>query len=390
MPLAALIAAAALASSGAPHLDTHLDTPIHFGRAGWSVMQRHTYESDLTQVDWPRMTAGGLDGGFFVIYTAQGPLTPQGYRAARDLAFRREAHIREMVAANPAHFALAFTAADAARIKASGRKIVYQSIENSYPLGDDPSLLQTFYALGVRLAGPVHFQNNQFADSATDTPRWHGLSPLGRQWVAEANRLGIVIDASHASDAVFDQLLETSKTPIILSHSGPRAVFDHPRNIDDARLKKLAAAGGVIQINSVYLTARPPANAERDRLGDALEAIEDMTPAQQKALIAETAAFNRRNPVKRATFEMFMASLEHALKVAGPDHVGIGADWDGGGGVTGMEDVADLKKITTRLKHDGWSQADIAKIWGGNVLRVLAAAETCAASLKKAPSPQTQ
>ena len=135
-------------------------------------------------------------------------------------------------------------------------------MENSWPLGEDLSLLTTFYRLGVRLAGPVHFKNNQFGDSATDTPRWNGLSPLGRQWVAEMNRLGIIIDASHSSDAVFDQLLALSRVPIIASHSGPRAIYDHPRNLDDARMRRLAAAGGVLMINSVYLA---PADNSHER-----------------------------------------------------------------------------------------------------------------------------
>src|SRR5215470_2828477 len=175
-------------------LDTHLDAPAHFGRPGWNIMERHSYETDLSQVDYPRMVEGGLKGGFFAIYTPQGPLTAEGYRAARDAALLRAAEIREMVARNNTHFELAFTAADAPRIAAKGKRIVYQSIENSWPLGTDVTLLQSFYKLGVRLAGPVHFTNNQLADSATDPKgkTWKGLSPLGRAFVAEANRLGIV------------------------------------------------------------------------------------------------------------------------------------------------------------------------------------------------------
>src|ERR1700761_7397135 len=231
-------------------LDTHLDTPASLARPGWDMMQRHTRDADFTQVDYPRMIEGGLDGGFFAIYMPQGPLTPEGMMAARDAALARAVEIREMVAAHPGKFELAFTAEDAPRIAAKKKIIVYQSIENSYPLGEDITLLRSFYRLGVRMIGFIHFKNNQFGDSATDTPQWNGLSPKGRELVALANDLGMVADASHASDAVFDQMLETSRAPIILSHSGCRAVFNHPRNIDDARIKKLAAAGGTIQINS--------------------------------------------------------------------------------------------------------------------------------------------
>src|SRR5262249_20991456 len=166
-----------------------------------------------------------------------------------------------------AHFALAFAPDDAARIAAKGKRIVYQSIENSYPLANDVSLMRGFYALGVRMAGPVHFKDNQLGDSATDKARtWKGLSPMGHDWLALCNELGIIPDASHASDEVFDQMVEGSKTPIILSHSGCRAVHDHPRNIDDARLKTLADTGGTIQINSLseYLVTTPVI-PERDK-----------------------------------------------------------------------------------------------------------------------------
>ena len=355
-------------------LDTHLDTPMHFGRAGWSMMVRHTYANDLSQVDYPRMVAGGLDGGFFAIYTAQGPLTSAGYAAARDHALARAMRIREMVAANPQAFALASTADDAPRIAARHKRVVYQSMENSYPMGEDLSMFASFYKLGVRMAGPVHFLDNQFADSATDAPRWHGLSPLGRQWVAEANRLGVVIDLSHASDQVFDQVLALSKAPVVLSHSGCRAIFDHPRNLDDARLRALAAHGGVIQINSVYLVA-PDHSAARDALGDRRDNLEDLSPADQARLIADNAALDAKAPKAEASFNDFMKALTHAIQVAGIDHVGIGADWDGGGGVKGMADIADLPKVTAALKARGFSEADIQKVWSGNVLRVLRAAQ---------------
>jgi membrane dipeptidase len=188
-------------------LDTHLDTPANFARPGWDIMQRHS-AAEFSQVDYPRMVEGGLDGGFFAIYTAQGPLTPEGMSAARDAALLRAAAIREMVARHGDHFVLAFAPADAARIAAQNKRIVYQSIENSYPLGNDVTLLRSFYALGVRLAGPIHFKDNQFGDSATDKSRtFKGLSPLGRDWLVLCNELGIVPDASHSSDDVFDQMV---------------------------------------------------------------------------------------------------------------------------------------------------------------------------------------
>jgi membrane dipeptidase len=355
-------------------LDTHLDTPVHFERPGWDFDRWHEYQWDLTQTDIPRMEAGGLDGGFFVIYTPQGALTPQGMTQARDAALGRARAIQRVAAANADKLGLAYTAADAERLHREGKRIVYQSIENSYPLGNDLSLLAAFHKMGVRMAGPVHSKNNQFADSTTDTPRWNGLSPLGRQWVAEMNRLGMVVDASHASDAAFDQMLKLSKTPIILSHSGPRAIFNHPRNLDDARMRRLARAGGVMQMNSVFLVQHDNSD-ERSAIEKRQERWLEITPAERRRLVADKAALDARQPYTAADFEMFMRSMLHAIKVMGVDHVGLGADWDGGGGVRGMEDVAALPRITARLRKEGFSDRDIEKMWSGNTLRLLRQAE---------------
>ncbi|HET7083201.1 MAG TPA: dipeptidase [Rhizomicrobium sp.] len=362
-------------------LDTHLDTPASLARPGWDMMRRHTRDLDLTQVDYPRMVEGGLDGGFFAIYTPQGPLTPEGMLAARDAAFLRAMEIRELAAAHPGQFELAFLAQDAARIAASGKRIVYQSIENAYPLGDDVSLLRVFYKLGVRMVGFIHFKNNQFGDSATDKPEWNGLSPKGRELAALGNDLGMVLDASHASDAVFDQMMELSRAPIILSHSGCRAVHDHPRNIDDDRIKRLAAKGGTIQINSYnsYLIEVPP-NPERDKAVAALRQRlrNPAAPAETEAARREMAKgmqeIQARYPEPRATFDMYMKHVTHALDLVGPEHVGVGCDWDGGGGVAGMEDVAAIPKITERLVKLGYGESQLAAFWGGNALRVLQAA----------------
>lgn len=369
-------------------LDTHLDTPANLERPGWDILADNSADGSFSQVDVPRMRSGGLDGGFWVIYIPQGPLTPQGYAAARDTAILRAMKIREMVARSPGVFEIATRAEDAPRIAAAGKLIVYQSMENSYQLGEDLTLLKTFYDLGVRMASPVHGANNQFADSATDKLRWGGLSPLGERWVDEMNRLGLVVDGSHASDAAIDQLVARSKTPIILSHHGAKAVFDHPRNLDDERLKKVAASGGVIQMNSMYVA---PLNAPADfraRMGALrfkMTRVGAMSTSERKALMAELKALEA-TPGWRGTFEAYMENILHVLKLVGPDHVGMGADWDGGGGVAGFESVADLPKITARLKAAGYSDADLAKIWGGNLLRLVAQADAYRASVA-APAP---
>lgn len=363
-------------------LDSHLDTPMSFGRPGWSMMENHTFADDLSQVDYPRMVRGGLDGGFFAIYTAQGPRTPEGYAAARDQALKRAVEIREMVARNSGYFELATRADDAARIVAARKRIVYQSMENAYPIGKDLSLLKTFRALGVRMIGPVHFSNNDFGDSATDPKgaEWNGLSQLGKDFVAEANRLGIVIDASHASDLAFDQMLALSSTPIILSHSGAKAIFNHPRNIDDERIRKLAAAGGVIQINSysdymVRVPETPELDAELRALGQKYGPYRTLAGATLRAYVQERRAIEAKYPVPRATMNDLMAHIVHTLKLVGADHVGIGLDLDGGGGVTGLDDVEGIPEITRRLIAAGYSESDLAKIWGGNVLRLLREAD---------------
>ncbi|WEK40485.1 MAG: dipeptidase [Candidatus Brevundimonas colombiensis] len=376
-------------------LDTHLDTPALLARPGWDILKRHSVAEDGSQVDYPRLVEGGLDGGWWAVYTPQGPLTPEATEAALTAARERLRLIHRLVEANPDKFALAATSADAAVIAGSGRRVVYASIENAYPLTGRLETLKEFHDGGVRMLGLVHFANNELADSATDPagPKWHGLSPEGRRFVAEANRLGMLLDASHASDDVFDQLIAYSATPIILSHSGPRAVHDHPRNIDDARLRRLAASGGVIQINTLGAYLKPlPETPEREAA--LTELRHEFGPAsrlnlqQGEVYFQRLRALNAAHPPAQADFEDVVLHLLHVLNLIGPRHVGVGADWDGGGGVTGLQDVAALPRLTERLLAEGYSETDLADIWGGNALRLLKAAEDHAATLRTAsPSP---
>lgn len=358
-------------------LDSHLDSAVHFARPGWSFGERHSVANEIAQLDLPRME-GNLDGGFFAIFVPQGPLTAQGYAAARSMALERSTQIDDMVTRFHERIGAGRSADDALTQKAGGKLVAFKSMENSYPLGDNLGLLAEFARQGVRLAGPVHSQNNQFADSATDTPRWNGLSPLGRDWVREMNRLGIVIDASHASDAVFDQMLALSRAPLLLSHSGPRAAFDHPRNLDDARLRKLAAAGGAICMSTIYLSP-VNMNPERAALFQQNESIARLDPAAQAVHVAHWNALNASAPLWSTTFAQYMAALRHTIEVAGIDHVCFGADFDGGGGIEGIEDVTALPRITAALKAAGYSDADLEKLWSGNILRILRAAAAMAA-----------
>lgn len=370
-------------------LDTHLDTPANFVRPGWSILDNHAAHGAFSQVDLPRMREGGLDGGFWVVYTGQGARNAAGNLAARDHGFLRLMQIREMLAAHADQFKLALTADDAKHIEKSGKRVAFISMENAAPLASDPSLLDAWYKLGLRMLGVVHFLNNDFADSATDPkgPEWSGLSPKGRELVAQANRLGILLDASHASDDVLDQLLELSKAPVVLSHSGAKALYDHPRNVDDERLRKLVGKGGLIHVNAYggYLIEYPKIPGREA----ALEALDEkygpegeLTGEKIQARLREQAAIDAKYPLRKATLDDFMHHLLHILKVVGPKHVGIGADWDGGGGVDGLDDVSDLPKITERLLQAGYSEQDIRDIWGGNLLRVLAEAQAAANNIK--------
>lgn len=366
-------------------LDSHLDTPLQLARPGWDISQRHRYADDLSQVDLPRMREGGLDGGFFAVFTPQGPRTAEGHTLASEHGLAVITRIRDMVAARPDEFALATRAQEVPGIVASGRRVVLVSMENAEPLAADPGRLATYRRLGLRMLGLVHAQNNSFADSATALPEWHGLSPAGRELVGEANRLGILIDVSHASDAVFDQVLALSRAPVIASHSGARAIGPHPRNLDDARLRRLAEKGGVIQVNSFPsdLVPRPP-NPERDKVLAPLyrefRLAASLSPEQVADLARRIREADARYPLPPTRLDDFMAHLLHILDVVGPQHVGIGADWDGGGGVEGLRDVSDLPRISQRLLAAGYSEQDLAAIWGGNLLRVLAAAEANADS----------
>ena len=364
-------------------LDSHLDTPLTLTRPGWNIIERHDYRQDGSQVDLPRMREGGLDGGFFAVYTPQGPRTEEGRAYASAYGLATLTRIRDVIDRNPDNFALALTADDARRIAAEGKRVVFISMENADPLSSDPELLNTYYRQGLRMLGLVHFMNNDLADSATALPEWKGLSPKGRDLVQRANRLGILLDVSHASDAVFDQMLALSTAPIIASHSSSRAVNPHPRNLDDNRVRQLAAKGGVIQVNAysdylIPLKQNPERNKAMAALGARFHNLAALNPEQVKDLYQERDTINERFAQPKADLDVFMKHLLHLLDVAGPEHVGIGADWDGGGGLSDLEDVSQLPVITQRLLDAGYTEQQVGNIWSGNLLRVLQAAQSAA------------
>ena len=370
-------------------LDSHLDTPFVLDRAGFDIQKRYSWTNDYAQLDLPRMKEGGLDGGFWVIYTAQGPLTDEAYAKALAHARDRNAVIDNLLTRHKDDFAFATRSADAQQIAAAGKRVVFKSIENAYPLGTNIDLLDEFYEAGVRMIGPVHSRNNQFADSATDKrgPVWGGLSPLGRRLIKRANELGMIVDMSHAHDLALAQAIELSKTPIILSHSGVAELYNHPRNVPNKLLQKLARAGGVIQINSLSSYLRD-LDTDLNRLPEFLAIYKKYQNApggmrlNSQAFIAERRALDKKYPPDYAEFGDVMDHIFRALEILGPDHVGIGLDWDGGGGVNDLQDVADLPKITEALAKKGVDAATIRKIWGGNMLRLLAKAEAVSETAK--------
>jgi membrane dipeptidase len=372
-------------------LDSHLDTPANLARPDFDILADHD-GNPLSQVDYPRMVKGAFDGGFWAIYTGQGERTEQAWVADQTAGLARLVEIREMLAAHPDRFGLALTPADARRVKAAGKRVVFISMENASPLVKNPSLLDFYDREGLRLMSLVHFTNNELADSATDPkgPEWHGISPAGKALLEQAVARGILIDQSHASDAVFDQLVALLPVPFIASHSGARAVHDHPRNLDDARLRALAAKGGVVQVNSYpgYVTdegASPERKQAEETATRALGDWETMTLAQGRELARIQAELDAKYPLRHtADLDDFLAHLDHILKLVGPEHVGIGMDWDGGGGVAGMRDVADLPKITAWLLRKGYDEQQIADIWGGNLMRVMQQVQDYAAAHRPA------
>lgn len=370
-------------------IDTHVDTPTaRLMRDGWDFAASHDFAADGSQCDLPRMRAGGIDALVLAVYTGQAARTPEAFALVHEQAVRLFERTNEVIRHNAVHCGVALAAAGALWLKQEGRRAFFLSIENSYPLGLDAGQVAKFHRLGMRMLGLTHMLNNDIADSSTDPrgPEWGGLSPLGREVVAECNRLGVMVDASHASDAALRDLLKLSTQPVILSHSGCRAVCGHPRNIGDDLLRALAAQGGVIQINALPLAVMPRKDDGRTAAYAAmLMQMSDKVPTPEAKAWAsgEWGRLEKAYPNPTVTMNDYVRHIEHAVNVAGLDHVGIGCDFDGGGGFPGLNSVADYPNITAALLARGWTEAALAKLWGGNTLRVLRA---CEATGQRAPA----
>jgi membrane dipeptidase len=361
-------------------VDTHADTPSRMLREDWDIGERHEPgQRRGTKIDLPRMAEGGLDAEFFAVYVGQGVRTPEGYARARERVTRLLDAIHKMCEDYPQLVGLATSPEDAYRLEKEGKRAAFIGMENGYPIGKDLSLVGKYYERGVRYVTLCHSSDNDICDSSTDrrNPEDNGLSEFGKKVIEECNRLGIMVDISHASDKSFFDVLEVTKAPVIASHSSVRTLCDHPRNLSDEMIKALAENGGVIQICFVssFIKETKP-NPERDKAFAALREKygprrEIKDEAIQEKMRQEYAEIRERYPEERATLKDLADHIDYVVKLVGADHVGIGTDFDGGGGVEGCDDVSEVPNITEELMHRGYSEEDIRKIWGGNIMRVL-------------------
>lgn len=362
-------------------VDTHCDTPMRLARGGFDPGVRN----DNGCVDFPRMKEGGLDAMFFAIFIGQGPRTAEAYEIEHRNTVRTFDSVKVNVERNSNLAGIALTREDALKLKAEGKAAVFMGIENGYPVGTDLSRIKQYYDLGARYITLCHSSNNDICDSSTDKdgPEHGGLSPLGEEVVREMNRVGMLVDVSHASDESFYDVLGISKAPIIASHSSARALCESPRNLDDDMLLALKKNGGVIQICllSDYLK-QPEPNPEFDEKVKELREkwssnTEEMTDEMREQRWREFSELKNKY-VRLATVTDAVNHIQHVVDIIGIDHVGIGSDFDGGGGIEGCRDVSTMNNITKELIRRGYSREDIAKIWGGNFFRVMGQAQALA------------
>ncbi len=352
-------------------VDTHDDTTQCLISGHFDLGQRHTTGA----IDIPRMREGGLGAIFFSIWM---PGTVTGPRAVKDALVQIDA-IREQVRLHPQDLALATTASEVRRVHADGKIAVLMGVEGGHMIASDLGVLRAFYELGVRYMTLTHSVNDEWADSSTDKPAHNGLTDFGKQVVREMNRLGMMVDISHVSDKTFYDVLETSTAPPIASHSSCRALCDSPRNMTDDMIRALAAKGGVIQINyNTGFLSQEYRNAEKANpsLEKDVEAESEKRCGHDGACqLAEmeklTRALVSAGKLPRVEWTRIIDHIDHAVKVAGVDHVGLGSDFDGANMPYGMEDASQLPKIASALRARGYSDGDIRKILGANTLRLM-------------------
>jgi membrane dipeptidase len=394
-----------------------LDTHVDINPSNFTAERNYTQRLD-TQVDLPKMREGGLDAAFFIVYVGQSTeerapdaFQPSGYERAYRLALAKFDAIHRLTKEiAPGEIELALSAADVPRIAATGRKVALIGVENGYPIGEDLTRVKEFHDRGARYLSLAHNGHSQLADSNTGERtgfKWNGLSPLGRKVVAELNRVGIMVDVSHPSKATMMQTLEISRAPIIASHSSVRALADHPRNLDDEQLQALKKNGGVVQLValSTYVKTPKPDSPERAEAVAALRKelglpptpvgvprgggsdLGQFTDAQRVEYRKRMVELNKQFPPDPpATVQEFVDHIDYVVKAIGIDHAGIASDFDGGGGIAGWNNAAETSNVTRELVRRGYTETQIAKIWSGNLLRVMARVEQVAKELQKGRS----
>jgi membrane dipeptidase len=380
-----------------------LDSHVDFSPAKLAGQSNYT-ERLGTQFNLPKMNEGGVDALFFIVFVGQtretqnpDALRSPGYQRAYNTAIEKfEAVHRFVGEIAPDQIGLALTAGDVVRLHGRGKKAALLGVENGYPLGENPGRVQEFFERGARYLSLAHNGHNQLSDSHTGERegwKWNGLSPLGRQVIAEMNRLGIMVDVSHASKESMLQTAAQSKAPIIASHSAARALCNVSRNIDDEQLLALKQTGGVVQIVAYgdFIKTRRPDSPERKAALAALRQefnLPDPQDPRQRASFRSTlsqlpgepraaydeklAAIDEQHPGdEAAAVKDFVDHIDYAANLLGIEHVGIASDFDGGGGITGWDDTSETLNVTLELVRRGYTEAHIAKLWGGNLLRVL-------------------
>ena len=374
-------------------LDTHVDISVT------NFTADKNYTEDLgNQVNLPTMEAGGLDVAWFIVYTGQGALTPEGYDKAYENAISKFDAIHRLTKEiAPERIGLAVSSAEAKELHASGKKIAMIGVENAYPLGTDISRVKEFYDRGARYMSLSHNGHSQFCDSNTGEKDslWvdKGVSDLGKLVIKEMNKWGIMIDVSHPSKQSIKDMITLSKAPIIASHSSARALCNHSRNLDDEQLEWMKSNGGVVQtvafssyVSTEKHSAHTAALSEKvtalakerglemkswDEIRK-LEATErDRYMITYRAMSEEAASMMSDEDPKPVDVADYVDHIDYLVKKMGLDHVGISSDFDGGGGIYGWNDASETLNVTAELVKRGYTEAQIAQLWSGNLLRVL-------------------
>jgi membrane dipeptidase len=347
-------------------VDSHIDTLQRVLNGGEDISRA----TGRGHVDLPRLKEAGMVAPFFALWV---PTFYKGSEAVRRTLQLRDA-MQSVLDAHPEQIELATSAAEVERIAGTGKIAAVLTLEGGHQIADDLAVLRTYHRLGIRSMTLTHFRNNNWADASTDRPRHNGLTDFGRQVVREMNRIGMIVDISHVSDKAFYDTLEVTTKPVIASHSSCRALSDVPRNMTDDMIRALAKNGGVIGINfgAGFLSAKD-AEALRQRIGQAVATEPDLTGrALDEFAAAEYAREYGQMRPAAATLQDAVAHIDHAVKIAGVDHVGIGSDWDGINSVpAGLEDVSRMPALTAALLARGYREDDLRKILGGNFVRVL-------------------